>query len=893
MQDKRSRLVKPTRLHRSISTALYGCAFVAAPVGLAVAQDGTDEATSLDRIEVTGSRIKRVDIEGPTPITVISREDLQLSGDLSVADALRSATFNTFGSFQQSSGSSAQSQATVSLRGLGSQYTLLLLDGRRIAGSPVLGAASQNLNAIPFAAVERIEILRDGASAIYGSDAIGGVVNIILRKDYEGLEISGSVERPTRGEPNANSASITGGVTGDRGNMTFVVDHQERDIFFNADRATGIPGLDPGVGLSAYGYPATAYVYDSADGSFDNPLTAAPGDATFVGLQADPRCPTALGSDPLFPNSVILNNPYGTVCYFNFSAVAANEASLRRDSVMVNGNFDISDNVSAFSRVTVTSSESFGRYAATPITNPLPTVAGDNPNNVYGRDIRLLMRFVPGGNRDNTARDRMFDVLFGLQGQADWFGGADWEVAAHHNRYDVDNVGQGFLLRSALQPLIDSGAYNPFGDPNDPANIAAVASARHTTLQTSETRFAGLDGQVNFDLFEIANGPVGFAAGFDYRDERFSDNVDAQSAAGNVAGTSGGNAQGERAAYAVFAEAVFPLLPTLNLDIAARYDHYNDFGNSTNPKVSLEFRPFDSLLVRGSWGTGFRAPSLANLYQSPQQSFNGAIDTRACAGNVPGYNAPFDPCNSRQYENVSGGNENLSPEESESWGVGVVVSPLDRLTLSLDYYNIELEDQIGTLTLQDILNLENSNGGSPNVIRNPNTGAITLINASVQNIAGVKTDGVDFEAEYSFDSAVGTFTQGLTVSYVGSFEQDEGLGEFIEQLDEAFVPDMRAQLALGWSSGDFSATVIGNLIGSSEEKTTRNQALGTRIPSWTTWDLQGTWATPWNGKVTVGVRNIGDRDPPLDNTILSGPFYVNSQYDWYGRVPYVRYEQKF
>ncbi len=861
------------------AVGLFG--FASAP---AFAQDDTDEATSLDRIEVTGSRIKRVDIEGPTPITVISREDLQLSGDLSVADALRSATFNTFGSFQQSSGSTAQSQATVSLRGLGSQYTLLLLDGRRIAGSPVLGAASQNLNAIPFAAVERIEILRDGASAIYGSDAIGGVVNIILRKDYEGLEISGSVERPTRGEPNANSASITGGVTGDRGNMTFVVDHQERDIFFNADRANGRPGIDPGVGLSAFGYPGTAYVYDSTDGSLG-------GD--FLGSFADPRCPTALGSDPLFPNSVLRVTGYGTACYFNFSAVAANEASLRRDSVMVNGNFDISDNVSAFSRVTVTSSESFGRYAPTPITGPFPTIAGDNPNNPFGGDAVLLLRFVPGGNRDDTVRDRMFDVLFGFQGQLDWFGGADWEIAAHHNRYDIDTVGNGYLIRSSFQPLIDSGQYNPFGDPNDPQNAAAIAEAKHTIQKYSETRYAGLDGQINFDLFEMANGPVGFAAGFDYRDERFIDNVDAQSAAGNVAGTAGGNAQGERAAYAVFAEAVFPLLPTLNLDIAARYDHYNDFGNSTNPKVSLEFRPFESLLLRGSWGTGFRAPDLSSLYQSALQSFNNAIDTRACAGNVPGFNAPFNPCNSRQYENVSGGNPNLGPEESESWGLGVVLSPLDRLTLSLDYYNIELEDQIGTLTLQDILNLEAATGGSPNVIRNPNTGAIVLINAGIQNIAGVKTDGLDFEADYSFDTSVGTFSQNLTVSYVGKFEQDEGLGIFVEQLDEAFTPDMRAQLSLGWAQGDFSATVIGNLIGDSEEKTDRNGALGTRIPNWSTWDIQGSWAAPWNGKVTVGVRNIGDRDPPLDNTLLSGPFYVNSQYDWYGRVPYVRYEQKF
>ena len=863
-------------------------AAASAPV---VAQDDTDEASTLDRIEVTGSRIKRVDIEGPTPITVISREDLQLSGDLSVADALRSATFNTFGSFQQSSGSSAQSQATISLRGLASQYTLLLLDGRRVAGSPVLGAASQNLNAIPFAAVERIEILRDGASAIYGSDAIGGVVNIILRKDYEGLEISGSVERPTRGEPNANSGSITGGVSGDRGNMTFVVDHQERGMMFNADRATGIPGLDPGVGLSPLGFPGTAYVYDSTDGSRS-------GD--FLGSFADPRCPTALNSDPLFPNSVRITTPYGTACYFNFSAVAANEASLRRDSVMVNGNFDISDNVSAFARVTVNSSESFGRYAPTPITGPFPTISGSNPNNPFGGDALLLLRFVPGGNRDSTVRDRMFDVLFGLQGQVDWFGGADWEVAGHHNRYDIDEIGQGFLLRSAFQPLIDSGAYNPFGDPNDPRNAAAVLRASHTTQKYSETRYAGLDGQINFDLFEMANGPVGFAAGFDYRDERFIDNVDRQSAAGNVAGTAGGNAQGERAAYAVFAEAVFPILSNLNIDVAARYDHYNDFGNSTNPKVSLEFRPIESLLLRGSWGTGFRAPGLSDLYQSPLQSFNNAIDRRACAGNVPNFQAPFNPCNSRQYENVSGGNPNLVAEESESWSVGAVFSPVDRLTLSLDYYNITLEDQVGSLPIQDILNIEAADCGgssavncSPLVQRNPTTGAIVLISANNQNIAGIETDGIDFEADYSFDTSIGTFSQNLTISHVMNFDQDEGRGVFLEQLDEAFTPATRAQLSLGWASGDFSATVIGNLIGDSEEKTDRNGALGTRIPNWTTWDLQGSWSAPWNGKVTVGVRNIGDRDPPLDNTLLSGPFYVNSQYDWYGRVPYVRYEQKF
>ncbi|MBB5206884.1 TonB-dependent receptor [Chiayiivirga flava] len=852
----------------------------------ALAQDDGDAAT-LDRIEVTGSRIKRVDIEGPNPVTVIDRADLEISGDVSVADVLRSSTFNTLGSFQQSSGSTAQSQATISLRGIGSQYTLILLDGRRIASSPVLGAAAQNLNAIPFAAVERIEILRDGASALYGSDAVGGVVNIILRKDYEGLTISGQIERPTRGEPDANSASITGGISSDRGNLTFVIDHQERDIFFNRDRATGIPGLDPAVGLSGAGFPGTAYVYSSTDGSLE-------GD--FVGLFPDPQCPTALGADPLFPNSVVVGEPGNSFCAFNYAAVSANEASLRRESAMVNGNFQLTDTITAFTRVMANSGESFGRYAAAPITAPNPTISGSNPNNPFGGDARLLYRFVAGGNRDSTVKDHMLDVLFGLEGQMDLFGGAEWEIAARHNRYEIDNVGTGFALRGPLQQLIDSGELNPFGNPNDPAFQAAIGRVAHTTLQISETRDVAIDGLMSFDLFELANGPAGAAVGFDYRDTFYKDLVDAQSAAGNVAGTSGGNSTGERAQYAVFAEVAMPLLANLNLSVAARYDHYNDFGNSTNPKVSLDFRPIESLLLRASWGTGFRAPDLASLNQSSRQSFNGAIDTSACEGLVD-YSAPFDPCVARQYENATGANPNLAAEESTNYGAGIVWSVLDNLTVSLDYYNIELTNQIAPLGLQTILDLEAE--GDPLVdglvTRNPN-GSVAIVNRIPLNLSGFRTSGYDFEVDYRLETDIGVFSPKFVVSYLDTFETEtlpgSGFGDAIT--GSGFVPDVRAQLQLDWALGDFGVGIVGDHIGDSyQDATIAGEDVRVTIPSWTTWDLQATWSAPWNGKLTVGVRNVADKAPPLDNIILSSPFYLNSQYDFYGRVPYVRYEQKF
>jgi iron complex outermembrane receptor protein len=840
-----------------------------------------DEATELDRIEVTGSRIKRVDIEGPSPVTVIERADLEVSGDISVADVLRAGTFNTFGSFRESSGNTAQSQATISLRGVGSQRTLLLLDGRRLASSPVLGAAAQNLNAIPFAAVERIEILRDGASAIYGSDAIGGVINIILRKDYEGLQFAAQFERPTRGEPDANSGSVTGGVSSDRGNLTFVIDHQERDIFFNRDRNTGIPGLNPAVGLSAFGFPGSAYVYDSTDGSFS-------GD--FVGLFADPRCPTTLGSDPLFPNSVLTDLGDGdSLCRFNYAATSANEASLRKDSLLVNGSFEISDNVSAFARITTLSGSSFGRYAATPVTSPYPTISGDNPNNPFGGDARLLYRLVAAGTRDSTVKDHMMDVLVGFEGSMDWFGGSDWEVGLRHSRYEIDSIGTGYGLAPLLQTAIDDGSFNPFGDPRDPAFQAAVQGFSHTILQNSETRVAAIDGQMSFDLFEMANGAASLATGFEYVDTRFEDLVDFQSAAGNVQGTAGGPAAGERAQYAVFAEAYVPILTNLSVQLAARYDHYNDFGNSTNPKVSVEFRPLDNLLVRGSWGTGFRAPDLQILNQAPLQSFTEAIDTLGCAQEL---DLPFPPCTQQQYETYFQANPNLGPEESTNWGVGVVFNPIDNLTISADWYDIELSERISSLPVQDILDLEAE--GSPIVdglvIRSPVNGSVDRIIAPALNLSGFKTSGLDLEIDYRMDSDWGSFNPYINITWVDEFVSEILPGTGFDDFIGLSVPDTKAQAGVNWSFGDFAAGIVSTYIGDSEQ-----DVAGTtqRIGSWTTTNLQASWTAPWNGKVTLGVRNVGDREPPLNNVAFGHPFYANSQYDFYGRVPYVRYEQNF
>lgn len=896
-------------LNRNLLSEAVRNSLTAGAVGLlslasapAFAQDttATTDTKTLEKVEVTGSRIKRVEQEGPVPITIIRRKDLEVTGDVSVADVLRSSTFNSFGSFQQTSGSSAQSQATIALRGLASNYTLILLDGRRIAGSPVLGAAAQNLNSIPFAAVDRIEILRDGASAIYGSDAVGGVINVILRKDYQGLNVTAGVERSTYGEPSANTASITGGISSDRGNITFVIDHQERGIFFNRDRK-GPAGYDPSVGLSVFGSPGSAYLYTSTDGSFSG---------GFAGVRPDPRCPTALNSDPLFPNSTNITpdgfqSPY--FCYFNYAATNANEASLSRESIMVNGNFDITDNISAFARVIANEGSSFGRFAPTPVTNPRPTMAGSDPRNLFGVDAQLLFRTIPIGPRDNTVRDEVFDVLFGFKGHQDWFGGADWQLAAHHNHTLVQDTGEGYLLRTALQAAIDNGICDPFANPGTPG-FEGCGQAAFTTNHHATSRLIGFDGNIGFDLFDIGDRPVNFVTGYEWERDYYSDRVDAQTAAGNVSGTSGGNSGGQRTRYAVYAEAKFPVLANLNIDVAGRYDSYSDFGSTTNPSVTFEYRPLDNLLLRAGWSEGFRAPGLSDLYQQQLQSFNSGVDTRrrdaqGCPATsttpavppidttdpIGSISSPGNPCRTTQFENVSGGNPNLQPETSRNWSAGVVWNAMDRLSFSLDYYNIKLDDQISSLTVQQVIDEENATNCTtlqcnPDVIRNPN-GTVFIINRVAKNLNSTETDGWDFNAKYSFDSDWGTFGQELSYSRVMKYDKLLSTGTVLGLDDLAYAPKNRASLVLDWNRGDFSAAITGDYIG-------EVHGFDHDIGAWTTWDVQAAWKTPWDGKVTMGIRNIAGRVPPLDNG-LGTPFYNNSLYNWLGRVPYLRYSQDF
>lgn len=876
---------KTTKLCNAVVLALITSAGTATTAN---AQQGQSGTTELDRIEVTGSRIKRTDVEGPSPVSVITRQDIETAGEISVADFLRNNIYNSFGSTRESSGSATGSAATISLRGLGSEYTLVLLDGRRMTSSPTLGGGAQNINLIPTAAVERIEILREGAGAVYGSDAIGGVVNIILRKDYEGLTFSVGYENPEIG-PAGRTASAAGGISSDRGNLTFVIDHQERELMYNRDIKKYVTDAGLTWGLSQYNSSAT---FSGASGT------------------------SSVADCDTFENSV-RQSP--TRCGFDHGATSANEASLSRDSLLLNGNYQLTDNTSFFVRAIASDTKSVGIYASAPVDNagggrPL-TIAADNPFNPFGEEGILSYRFTPLGTRDAIRRDTYRDVNFGLRGSLELFGGADWELGVGHGRVRQSSVNYNYGIGSILQSLVDSGEYNPF-DPSHPSVAAAAPSIAHTVYVESEQRTASADGNIAFDLFEMPAGAVSFVTGFEYRDDRLTMAYDAQSAAGNVFGSAGAGTGGSRAYYAGYFETLIPIVSSLTATLAGRYDSYNDLGSKFSPRAALEFRPIDSLLMRASWGKGFRAPTLDDMYgdssttnlNSPVLSAIGhaggdelACNALAAVHAATGDNSyqpyPVDPCStSSQYQWLVSSNSNLKPEESKNWNVGFVFSPTDSVSLAVDYYDVKIDNVITSVPRP--LAWRYGDQGLPGygVDRGPN---ITAPNGSVlpgvpfqvllpiDNGASKVVRGIDTELTFrqSLGSA-GDFTAKLNWAHQIEFTETSIINDKIELLDTGGYPKDRAQLALGWSYGDLNVAAITNYIGSSGED-------ATRLPSWTTNDLQVSWNAPWNGKVTLGVRNVGNKLPPFNDSLYAFPYYDNSMYNIWGRTPYMRYEQNF
>ncbi len=809
----------------------------------------------LEKERVTGSHIRRIDVAGATPIAVIDRRQIERSGLSTVADVLRQSPWNTFGSFREVSGNTGQSQAQVSLRGLGAERTLVLIDGHRLPPSPVVDGEAVDLNILPLAAVERIEILKEGASAIYGSEAIGGVINIILRKDYEGTELNGLVERPSQEGADAEGASLVHGGRYSRGSYLFSLEYHNKDIIWSRDRWWSRKELGDGVnfdttrGISLLGNTAWPYatgLYEPYKGSCDP--------AVFAG---------------------VFNHPDGgQVCAYAWADVAGETNHLEKGSGFLYLDYEIDEETTLYLQNLLSRVRSTGRFAPA-----AGWVTVFDP--FYGDWADLGLRFHAFGPRNDTMVNLQLDSMVGLRGTlAD---SVEYDLFVRYNQYDADYTGKNYILYSAAVTHIENGNYDPA---NPWATPAWVMDEMRTTIGR-DMHYDYFNAGVNLTgeaPLALAGGNLAWAAGYEYRDEDFADIYDENSQAEDVIGTAGSSAEGDRRQWALYGEVMLPVLESLELTAALRHDSYSDVGSKTSPQLKARWQPREDLMLRASWGRGFRAPSMSDLHTAPGW---GVETVRDCP---PPY-----ACAAEEVWVLSGGNEALDPERSESWNLGFFWSPAQDLDLELDYYDITIHDAIQTYSAQALLNLEHQGLPLPagTAIVRDAWGGISEIHSTLSNVSRLRTRGIDLSGRYRIGlGSMGSLEPGFT--WVHVLEYDYQLAPELESKDYAGTwsaavgpaPDDRVQASLAWRWRDYGVSWLVDYI-DGMEATPRD------IDSWTAHTLTFTWDTSWNGRLAMGARNLFDEDPPIDLEVEADYTLFYYLYPIEGRVLFLDYTQRF
>lgn len=866
-----------TKLAKSIQLAIaFGAVSGLSLSTAAVAQETEEaEAETVEKIQVTGSRIKRADMEGALPVTVIDRAAIEFSGQTSVADLLRNTSFNSTGSFRPQSGSSAQGVSQINLRGLGASRSLVLVDGRRLARSPSTGS-SQDLNGIPAAAVERIEILTDGASAVYGSDAIGGVVNIITRKDFNGVEMKlGAAEIEHEGGDREEGSIIFGASSSD-GQMLGGVSWNNRDIVFARD----FPWYSAGGSF----YSQNFRDYNRTDASWTR-IPNACDQGEFYTIPYDPAITDSNGE----------NNR----CGFNFASVSADEASTGVVGFFLNSRYNINDDWSVYSNMNISKSSSFGRYAPSLAFANVDATSPNNPTNpdspyydpafnqsLYNADadplvgsngVSILHRFAGLGNRDNEVDNYLSDLLVGFEGDID---GVLVEFGVRRNKSRTYDIGRNYVVIPIAEEYMNSGQYLVGDLDRNPESV--LNSMKATISRIGDYNQDEVFGSVQFDLFEMDGGTAVAIVGGEWRDILFNDQYDSLSEGGVIGGSAGNSAGGSRQVSAAYVEAVFPYTDELEVTAALRRDRYSDYGSDISPKISVRYNPTDELVLRASYGEGFRAPTLDILTQKESFSADSVRDPQHCLAV-----GLAETC-SDQVDAYVIANPFLESESSTQFALGLAYEAAEWVDFSLDMFNIEIENRIKAFSSGELINLINTNQSLPagmSVTRNQ-FGEIERITRGFGNQGTLETRGLDLNLNTRFDfNEMGSLRQNLSMSYTDKYDVDGN-----DQLDFSAFPQYRGVFSNVYSIGDFDIAWNMNIIGDTA-RLSGSEYLP--VPHWITNDVNVSYSASWGGKITLGANNVGGKEPILDTDPDGSRDYNFSLYDGYGRIVYARYTQSF
>ncbi|HUR40737.1 MAG TPA: TonB-dependent receptor, partial [Verrucomicrobiae bacterium] len=853
-----------------LAAALTSPAAMAQEAGTA---DKDKDATELETMEVTGSRLGRADIEGALPVATITRADIETSGFTSVAELLRNTTFNSLGAFRAQSGSSAQGLVTVDLRGLGSERTLVLIDGRRAPKAP-FSPSAQDLNAVPLAAVERIEVLKDGASAIYGSDAIAGVINIITRKDYTGASLSYQEQTTDRVGGDSHGGQFMSGISSEKGSLVFGASFFSRDIIFARDSLFNTPGAS----FFSNNYYLSGFVDANSDYIDDN--TGHP----YYGAVSG-GCPN---SDPAF--FTYANQIGGINCGYNFNLVAADEAETGNKGVFARTSYKITDDWTMNMAGSVSRATSFGRYAPS-LNDVAIVVPAGSPNNPFAdQDIYLYHRFAGLGTRDNDTDANVYDLSGSFEGT---FGDFTVTTGSRYNEYQFYELGKNYVVLPIASQYIIDGTYDIY-DPsvNNPSSVLNAMKA--TINRASYWKTLEYYAEGTMPLFPMPGGSARLAVGAEYRTEKYFDQYDSLSEGGAIGGSSGNSSGTNRKVKAGFAEMLLPIVDIWEVSLSGRYEDYNDVGENFAPKISTRVQPVDRFTLRASAGTGFRAPSLDIISALPAFSAEPLRnDAQTCAAVGGTFNAATFNCSrSTQVSTTIISNPNLQAEDSTQYGLGFAVDITDALDVSLDYYNISIEDAISYLSPSQLVDLLNRGRPLPAgfSITRALTGKITGAVAGYANQGEFNTSGLDLAVNLGQElGAAGRISSNLNFVYILEYTYDV-TGVEIDPLGEPATPQYRATLHNTYSLGGLAVALNANHIAKQNE----NTAAGGEVPSYTTWDAQIGYELPFLGgtQLAVGAINLFGREPS-PNSAFDGRDYNFYLYDQYGTQPYFKLVQKF
>lgn len=815
----------------------------------------------VEKIEVTGSRIKRISAETASPVTVIGREQIERSGKATVAEVLKTIASNPGGSYDESfSNSFAPGAAGVGLRGLGQKSTLTLLNGRRM---PAYGFAQNlqdnfvDLNTIPASAIQRIEIVKDGASAIYGSDAIAGVVNVILRKDFQGLEVSASTGVSQQGGGEEYRAATTGGFSSADGkfNILGTVDLFKRQQLFASER-------DFTRGLDFSNRPAGT-------------LTLSTGGGTLT-LPGNVRAPIKSCAPSELVAAKLLNPALsGTACAFELSKYLPLYPGTKRANLFTRATWDFTADTQLFAEgsysKTTTNQDFTPASFGSSVSHYDPATGGvkfentqlpiGHPLNPRAALTTLTYAFRDMGPRSSTIDSETYRVLAGLKGS---FGsGYEWEAAASTSQNDITNAQTNRMNWVELVSAIKNKTYD-FTQPGSSANAAIIEKIRINPTRKSTSKLSTFDAKVSGELMQLPAGPVGFATGIDYRDESIKDTPDAKLAAGLVAGQGATSVDGSRKVTALFGEVVVPVTRTLELDVAARGDDYSDFGSKVSPKVSLKWTPTKTVLFRGSYGEGFRAPSLAENSKSSATFFTTVQD-------------PKNGNRSVSIAGVYGSNPDLNPETSKSYSLGMVFEPNADFNASVDFYKITQYNLVSADSFSTILSKEGTPAVAGQILRDTD-GALLSVTSKYLNQAYVMTKGVDVNATRRINlGEYGKFALGFDGTYIMDYKLPPAIGEDAVQYagnnGNGALPRFKGSISGNWDKGALNLNTRINYSGSYAQVNIGGQD---SVNSWTTVDVNASYKFSKNFTASLAINNLFDRDPPWSADFTTGYDYTQS-----------------